>query len=127
MLNRFTPEERVMIGVHTCPGGDRDSVHSADVPYTDLLPSLFQMNAGYFLIQLASERDRDSAYKSIGENIRKDANGVKQVAYVGVTVTQSPRVETAEEVCNQSSQPPSTSRRISSARQTMRFLTLQHR
>ena len=26
------------IGIHTCPGGDRDSVHSADVPYSDLLP-----------------------------------------------------------------------------------------
>ena len=25
------PEERAKIGIHTCPGGDRDSVHSADV------------------------------------------------------------------------------------------------
>ena len=52
-------EERVNIGIHTCPGGDRDSVHSADVPYSDLLPSMFKINAGYFLIQLASERDKD--------------------------------------------------------------------
>ena len=32
------------MGVHTCPGGDRDSTHSADVDYADLLPSLFQLN-----------------------------------------------------------------------------------
>ena len=31
------------IGVHTCPGGDRDSTHSADVDYAELLPSLFQL------------------------------------------------------------------------------------
>ena len=39
VLDRFTPEERSKIGIHTCPGGDRDSVHSADVPYSDLLPT----------------------------------------------------------------------------------------
>ena len=33
VLDRFTAEERVNIGIHTCPGGDCDSVHSADVPY----------------------------------------------------------------------------------------------
>src|ERR1700728_3458122 len=54
VMDRFTAEERTRIGVHTCPGGDRDSVHSADVPYSDLLPSMFGINAGYFLIQLAS-------------------------------------------------------------------------
>ncbi len=40
VLDRFTAEERSRIGVHTCPGGDRDSVHSADVDYNDLLPSM---------------------------------------------------------------------------------------
>src|ERR1700683_5311445 len=53
VLARFSPEERSRIGIHTCPGGDRDSVHSADVDYNDLLPSMFGMNAGYFLIHLA--------------------------------------------------------------------------
>jgi methionine synthase II (cobalamin-independent) len=101
VLDRFTPEERVNIGVHTCPGGDRDSVHSADVPYSDLLPSLFQLNAGYFLIQCASERDKDPVYRSIGEHSREDANGVSQICYLGVTVTQSPRVESAQEICDQ--------------------------
>jgi methionine synthase II (cobalamin-independent) len=67
VLDRFTPEERKKIGIHTCPGGDRDSVHSADVDYAELLPSMFQMNAGYFLIQLASERDRDRVLRDMGK------------------------------------------------------------
>jgi methionine synthase II (cobalamin-independent) len=96
VLDRFSAEERTKIGIHTCPGGDRDSVHSADVPYNDLLPSMFSMNAGYFLIQLASERDRDPVYQSIGEHLRDD-----QMAYIGVCVTQSPRPESAEEVRDQ--------------------------
>ena len=98
VFDRFTPVERVNIGVHTCPGGDRDSVHSADVPYSNLLPSLFQMNAGYFLIQFASERDKDPVLQLIGEHSRDDANGVAQVAYIGVTNPQNPRVESAEEI-----------------------------
>ncbi|GLZ50138.1 5-methyltetrahydropteroyltriglutamate--homocysteine methyltransferase [Actinomycetospora sp. NBRC 106375] len=98
VLDRFTPEERANIGVHTCPGGDRDSVHSADVPYNNLLPKMFQMNAGYFLIQLASEREKDPVYQSIGENIRTDANGVAQTAFVGVINPLNPRVESPEEV-----------------------------
>jgi methionine synthase II (cobalamin-independent) len=101
VIDRFSPEERSRIGVHTCPGGDRDSVHSADVPYNDLLPSLFKINAGYFLIQLASERDKDPVYESIGKHSRDDANGVPQMCYIGVTVTQSPRVESAQEICDQ--------------------------
>ena len=100
VLDRFSPEERSRIGVHTCPGGDRDSVHSADVPYSDLLPELFKLNAGYFLIQLASERDRDTVLRMIGEHSRDDANGVPQMCYIGVTVTQSPRVESPQEVCD---------------------------
>ena len=100
VLDRFSPEERVNIGLHTCPGGDRDSVHSADVPYNDLLPSMFQINAGYFLIQLASERDKDSVYESIGKHSREDANGVAQMCYVGVINPQNPRVESPQEVCD---------------------------
>ena len=100
VLNRFTAEERARIGVHTCPGGDRDSVHSADVPYNNLLPSLFQINAGYFLIQLASERDKDPVYESIGKHSRDEANGVAQICYVGVINPGNPRIESAQEVCN---------------------------
>ena len=100
VLDRFTPEERVDIGIHTCPGGDMDSVHSAEVDYAELLPSMFQMNAGYFLIQLASEKDKERVYKLIGENIRVDANGVKQVAFIGVINPLDPTVETAEQVAD---------------------------
>jgi methionine synthase II (cobalamin-independent) len=101
VLDRFTAEERVNIGIHTCPGGDRDSVHSADVPYSDLLPSMFQMNAGYFLIQLASERDKDPVYEMVGKHSRDDANGVPQMCYVGVISPVMPRPESAQEVCDQ--------------------------
>ncbi|HSJ74563.1 MAG TPA: hypothetical protein VK904_09610 [Miltoncostaeaceae bacterium] len=100
VLARFSPEERVNIGIHTCPGGDRDSVHSADVPYANLLPEMFKMNAGYFLIQLASERDKDPIYEMIGKHSRDDAEGVPQLCYIGVTVTQSPRPESPQEICD---------------------------
>ncbi|MDX6690923.1 MAG: hypothetical protein QOG15_2380, partial [Solirubrobacteraceae bacterium] len=95
VLENFSDEERTKIGIHTCPGGDRDSVHSADVPYNNLLPEMFKINAGYFLIQLASERDKDPVYQSIGEHSRDD-----QMCYIGVTVTQSPRPESAQEICD---------------------------
>ena len=98
VFDRFNAAERRDIGVHTCPGGDCDSTHSDEVDYADLLPSLFAMNAGYFLIQLASEPDRERVYKLIGEHMRKDANGVAQVAFIGVINPQNPRVETADEV-----------------------------
>jgi len=98
VLDRFTPEERKNIGIHTCPGGDCDSVHSFDVDYHELLPSMFQMNAGYFLIQLASEKDKEKVYKEIGETIRKDAKGVKQVAFIGVVNPLDPKVETPEQI-----------------------------
>jgi methionine synthase II (cobalamin-independent) len=101
VLDRFGPEERANIGVHTCPGGDRDSVHSADVPYSALLPSLFEINAGYFMMQCKSERDRESVYKLVGEHSRDDANGVPQVVFVGVINPQNPRVESAQEVCDE--------------------------
>jgi methionine synthase II (cobalamin-independent) len=100
VLERFTPEERVNIGIHTCPGGDRDSVHSADVPYNNLLGTMFDINAGYFLIQLASERDKDPVYESIGKHLRTDANGVTQMAYIGVINGLNPRIESPQEVAD---------------------------
>lgn len=98
VLDRFTAEERRNIGIHTCPGGDCDATHSADVDYADLLPSMFKMNAGYFLIQLASEKDKERVYKLIGEYSREDADGVPQVCFIGVINPQDPRVETPEEI-----------------------------
>ena len=101
VMARFSADERRSIGVHTCPGGDRDSVHSADVPYANLLPEMFKINAGYFLIQMKSERDKDSVYQLIGDHSRDDADGVPQVCYVGVINPQNPRVESPQEVCDQ--------------------------
>jgi methionine synthase II (cobalamin-independent) len=100
VLDRFSPEERTNIGIHTCPGGDCDSTHSADVDYAELLPSMFKMNAGYFLMQLSSERDKERVYKLIGQYSREDADGVPQVCFIGVTNPQNPRVETPREICD---------------------------
>ncbi|PPR62524.1 MAG: hypothetical protein CFH08_01819 [Alphaproteobacteria bacterium MarineAlpha3_Bin7] len=100
VVDRFTPEERANIGVHTCAGSDADSNHSAEVPYNTLLPAMFSINAGYFLIQAACEADRDATYKMIGDNIRDDAEGVKPIYYVGVIWCQNPNPETPEEVCD---------------------------
>ncbi|MDQ3659487.1 MAG: hypothetical protein M3454_00195 [Actinomycetota bacterium] len=100
VLDRFSAEERVNIGVHTCPGGDRDSVHSADVPYSNLLPEMFKLNAGYFLMQFSSERDKDPVLEMIGKESRDDANGVPQMCYIGVISGQSPRAESPQEICD---------------------------
>ncbi|CUS11646.1 unnamed protein product [Tuber aestivum] len=94
VLDRFSSEERKNIGIHTCPGGDCDSVHSMDVDYTDLFPSLFKINAGYFLVQCASEPDKEKVYKLCGNHSRDD-----QVVFIGVINPLNPDLETAEEVC----------------------------
>jgi len=98
VLDRFSAAERVNIGVHTCPGGDMDSVHSADVDYAELLPSMFAINAGYFLMQLASETDKERVYRLVGEHSRDDADGVPQVCFVGVIDPLNPTVETPDQV-----------------------------
>jgi methionine synthase II (cobalamin-independent) len=98
VIDRFSAEERVNIGIHTCPGGDCDSVHSKEVPYEKLLSKMFQLNAGYFLIQCASEDDREAVYKMCGEYSREDADGVAQVCFMGVINPLDPEVETPEHV-----------------------------
>ncbi|MGA8282959.1 MAG: 5-methyltetrahydropteroyltriglutamate--homocysteine methyltransferase, partial [Desulfobacterales bacterium] len=99
VIDRFSAKERINIGIHTCPGGDCDSTHSAEVDYADLLPSLFKMNAGYFLIQVASEEDKERVYKMCGKFSRSDAKGVPQICFVGVIDPLNPRIETPEQVC----------------------------
>ncbi len=100
LLDRFTAEERKNIGIHTCPGGDTDSVHSKEVPYEKLLSKMFQLNAGYFLIQCSSEEDKEKVYKLCGQYSRDDANGVAQVCFMGVINPLTPEVETPEQVKN---------------------------
>jgi 5-methyltetrahydropteroyltriglutamate--homocysteine methyltransferase len=93
VLRRFSAGERSRIGVHTCPGGDQDSTHSADVDYSDLLPTLFELQAGSFYIQLASEQDRPRVLGTIKANLRPG-----QRVFVGVIDPIDPGVETPEEV-----------------------------
>ena len=93
VLSRFTEEERKRIGVHSCPGGDHDSTHSADVSYADLLPFLFQLQAGNFYLEYAGEKDKHSVLASIKENMRPS-----QTVFLGVTNVLDPRVETPEEI-----------------------------
>lgn len=92
-LARFSAVERRLIGVHTCPGGDRDSTHSADVDYADLLPSLFGLNVGNFYIALAGEKDRVHALKIIRRCMKPD-----QLIFVGVVAPIDPHIDTPEEV-----------------------------
>jgi methionine synthase II (cobalamin-independent) len=100
LFDRFTPEERKNIGIHTCPGGDCDSVHSKEVPYEQLLSHMFDMNAGYFLIQCSSEEDKEEVYRLVGKYSRDDADGVPQVCFMGVIDPLNPDVETPEQVKN---------------------------
>ena len=93
-LARFSSEERSLIGIHTCPGGDRDSTHSADVDYAELLPSLFELNAGNFYVALAGEAEPVRVLKIIAQYLKP-----WQRVFVGVINPLSPQIETAEEVC----------------------------
>ncbi len=92
-LGRFSAADRTKLGVHTCPGGDCDSTHSADVDYAELLPSLFQLKVDNFFVSLAGEPDRRRVLKIIREHLRPG-----QRVFVGVIRTIDPRIETAQEV-----------------------------
>src|SRR6476659_1434122 len=92
-LARFSPEERQRIGIHTCPGADRDSTHSAEVDYAELLPSLFELNAGNFYVALAGEKDRARVLKIIRQHLKQE-----QRVFVGVVAPIDPRIERPEEI-----------------------------
>ncbi|HYZ78522.1 MAG TPA: cobalamin-independent methionine synthase II family protein [Gaiellaceae bacterium] len=93
VLERFDADERRRIGVHTCPGGDLDVTHSADVDYADLLPTLFELRAGAFYVQLASEPDRRRVLEIVRECSRPE-----QRIFVGVIDPLDSRIERPEEV-----------------------------
>jgi 5-methyltetrahydropteroyltriglutamate--homocysteine methyltransferase len=92
-LDRFSAQERQRIGVHTCPGADCDSTHSAEVDYAELLPGLFELKAGNFFIALAREPDRERVLKMIGRHLKP-----QQRAFIGVIDVMSGCVESPEEV-----------------------------
>lgn len=93
VLDRFTEEERKRIGVHSCPGGDQDSTHSADIGYAELLPDLFRLNANNFYLEYASEQDKRPVLEVIKACMRPG-----QRVFIGVTNVLDPRIETAEEI-----------------------------
>jgi 5-methyltetrahydropteroyltriglutamate--homocysteine methyltransferase len=92
-LSRFSPADRRRIGIHTCPGGDCDSTHSADVDYAELLPSLLELKADNFYIALAGETDRVRVLKIIRTHLKP-----QQRIFVGVVAPIDPRIERPEEV-----------------------------
>jgi len=92
-LSRFSPQERKLIGVHTCPGSDLDSTHSADVDYAEFLPSFFELKAGNFYIALAGEKDRARVLRII-----RGCMKAGQRVFVGVVAPIDPHIETPEEV-----------------------------
>ena len=93
VLDQFTEAERANIGVHTCPGGDHNSTHSADVDYAELLPDLFAMKAGRFYIQMASEADKPRVLDIIQRERQAD-----QTTFIGVIDPCDTQVETVETV-----------------------------
>jgi len=93
VLSHFTEEERKKIGIHSCPGGDHDSTHSADISYTNLLPLLFKLNAGNFYLEFAAEKNKKQVLNAIKQNLRPG-----QRIFLGVTNVLNPRVETPEEI-----------------------------
>jgi 5-methyltetrahydropteroyltriglutamate--homocysteine methyltransferase len=92
-LSRFSAAERARIGVHTCPGADRDSTHSAEVDYARLLPQLFELKVGNFYIALAGEKDRVQVLKTIRAHLQPG-----QRVFIGVVAPIDPYIETPEEV-----------------------------
>ena len=95
VLEQFNSEQRKRIGVHTCPGGDRNSTHSADIDYSELLPDLFQLKAGNFYVQLASEKDPRRVLSVIRQYLKPD-----QRVFVGVINVIDNEIETPEIVCS---------------------------
>ncbi len=93
VLNRLSPSERQKVGVHSCPGGDGDSTHSADIPYSELLPLLFGMNATNFYLEYAGEKNKVEVLEVIKDNLRPG-----QRVFLGVTNVLNPRIESAGEI-----------------------------
>jgi 5-methyltetrahydropteroyltriglutamate--homocysteine methyltransferase len=92
-LARFSADERKRIGVHTCPGSDRESTHSADIDYAELLPSLLQLKVTNYYVAMAGEPDHRHALRLIRQHLQPN-----QRIFVGVIEPTDPRVESADEV-----------------------------
>lgn len=93
VLANFSPDEQAKIGIHTCPGGDHDSTHSADVDYTELIPDLLQLNVGRVFMQMASEADPERSLRVVAEHLQPT-----QTVYVGTIDVINEEVERPETV-----------------------------
>ncbi|MDX1618376.1 MAG: cobalamin-independent methionine synthase II family protein [Balneolaceae bacterium] len=93
VLSHFSEEERRRIGIHTCPGGDHDSTHSADVPYAELIPLLMELDAGSFYMQMANEENPDEVLRMVADHLGPD-----QRVFVGVIDVINEEVESPETV-----------------------------
>lgn len=93
-LSNFTDEEIKRIGIHTCPGADVNSTHSAGIDYKYLLPTLFKLNAGNFYVSLRGEKDSTKVLRLIGNIIRPF-----QRVFIGVVNPNSNVLETPEQIC----------------------------
>src|SRR5205814_10122215 len=91
VMERFTAAERQRIGVHTCPGGDQDSTHSADVDYADLLSGLVELKVGSFYIQLTTERKRGNVQRNINHNAQTTPKSITAFTHPNPTPHYTPR------------------------------------
>ncbi len=89
----FSYEERQRIGVHTCPGGDHNSTHSADVDYRELIPMLMDLEVGNFYMQMASEKNPDEALSVVARSIKPN-----QRVFIGVIDVCDNSVESVQTV-----------------------------
>lgn len=93
VFSRFSADDRQRIGVHTCPGGDHDSTHSADIDYADLIPQLLTLDVGRFFMQMASEADPATSLALVAGHLQPH-----QRVYVGVIDVCNEQIEAPEVV-----------------------------
>ena len=98
VMARFTADERRTSASTPAPVVTATRCTAPTCPTTTCCRRCSRSTPGYFLIQLASERDKDPVYESIGQHSRDDADGVAQMCFVGVINPGNPRVESPEEV-----------------------------
>ena len=116
VLGELTDEERPRVGVHTCPGGDQDSTHSADVDYEALLPSLFRLDVGSFFVQLASEADRPRVLGDARAARRRRPRGSSSASSTrSIRASKRPRRSATASSRRRGSSIPSTSARPTTA------------
>ncbi|CAF1257858.1 unnamed protein product [Rotaria sordida] len=94
VLSRFEPQLRHRLGVHVCPGADKDCYHSFDIDYLLVLPALFELQVGNFFLQLSSETNRHQILSRI-----RDLMQPWHKIFIGVIDPLKAKIETPEEVC----------------------------